>query len=441
MKKLLAFLMALSMLLVTAACGGSTTAQDPSGSKTAEASSVSDASGEKIEIVFWSALSGSLGEALQQVVDNYNASQDKVFVVNEFQGNYYEIAAKIQAGLAGGDTPNVTMMSGSRVKLFGDLGAWVDCTELFPKAGINFDDFYPGFTFQLDYGEGQFGLPYNCSTPLFYYNKEMFKEAGLDPEVGPQTWDELKEFAQKLTIPGERYGYEQPMDVWFYECFICQQGLNMLNEDATDIGFNNADGAAPIYMWLDMIANGTMKAPAGQEYNSYEAARLDFSSGKAAMILGSTGDTTTLNNSCDFEVGTCFLPAGKSFGTSGGGTHLCPLVGHEEELEATLDFMRFATSPEQAGLFASLTGYIPTSPAAAESEVYQEYLATTPNGRTALEQMEYAHPIPVHTSYAQIKDEIITSELQRCIESKGEYTPEMALQAMSDRTKELLANG
>ena len=390
------------------------------------------------EIVLWTALSGSKGQAIQQVVDNFNNSQDKIHVTAEYQGNYYEIAAKLQAGLASGDTPNITMMSGSRVKRFAELGAFVDCTDLFPKHGIDLHSFYDGFWFQLDWGEGQFGVPFNCSTPLFYYNKEMFEAAGL-PDRGPANWDELAEFARKLTND-ETIGYEMPLDVWFYECFIIQQGLPLLNEDETDIGFNNADGAAPLYSWIDMMKEGIMSFPPGQEYNSYDQARLDFSSRKAAMILASTGDLATLNDSCDFEVGTAFLPAGKQYGTSGGGTHMLPVVGHEDELDASLEFLAFATSPEQAGLFAALTGYIPTSPAAAESEVYQKYLAEVPNAAVALEQMPYAQTIPVNTYYAQIKDDIITTEIQRIFEEEN-FTPEDALNAISEQTRQLLAEG
>lgn len=73
-----------------------------------------------------------------------------------------------------------------------------------------------------DWGEGLYALPFNRSTPMFYYNKDMFEEVGLDPEAPPQTWDELKEYAAKLSIPDERWGFEMPIDAWFYEAFIMQ---------------------------------------------------------------------------------------------------------------------------------------------------------------------------------------------------------------------------
>lgn len=231
-----------------------------------------------------------------------------------------------------------------------------------------------------------------------------------------------------------------PIDAWFYEAFIMQSDGRILNEDETDIGFNNETGTAPLELWKTMIQEGSMKAPPGKEYNSYEAARSDFAAGITGMIVTSSGDLGTLTSSCDFEIGTCFLPKNTRFGVPTGGANVVMLAGHDEDAAATMDFLKYLTSPDVAAYWSTQTGYVPSSPAAAETETYQTFINENDNARTALEQMEYTDiPRPINEDYPQIHSEIMMTEIQRCIE-EPDYTPEQAVQAISDQTKALLAS-
>lgn len=425
-----------------AGCGGAKnetaapangTAQQSQTQKEAEA-----AGGDATEVVFWTSMSGGMGEAVDKIVSDYNASQDKVHVTVEFQGNYYDMAAKLQTAVTSGEMPHVAQLEMGRTKMFADYGVLQDMTDLAKEAGLDASMFYDGLMSCCDWGEGLYALPFNRSTPMFYYNKDMFKEVGLDPETPPKNWDELKEYAAKLSIPDERWGYEMPIDAWFYEAFIMQSDGRILNEDETDIGFNDVTGIEPLGMWKSMISEGIMKAPPGKEYNSYEAARSDFAAGITAMIVTSSGDLGTLTNSCDFEIGTCFLPANKRFGVPTGGANVVMMAGRDEDTDATMDFLKYLTSPEVAAYWSTKTGYVPSSKAASETSVYQEFIAANDNAKTALEQMQYTDiPRPINENYPQIHAEIMMTEIQRCIE-EASYTPEAAVAAISEQTKALL---
>ena len=109
----------------------------------------------------------------------------------------------------------------------------------------------------------------------------------------------------------------------------------MMDEDRHRL--NNETGTEPLAMWKSMISEGIMKAPPGKEYNSYEAARSDFSAGITGMIVTSSGDLGTLNSSCDFEVGTAFLPKNTRFGVPTGGANVVMMAGLEEDSAATMD--------------------------------------------------------------------------------------------------------
>lgn len=398
------------------------------------------AAGGVTEVVFWSAMSGVNNEAQQKIIDDYNASQNKVHVSAVFQGSYYDMIAKVTAAVAGGETPHLAQIEMASIKMLADYGILTDMTQLAKNAGLDTNAFYPGLMSSCDWGEGLYAMPFNRSTPMFYYNKDMFKEAGLDPDQGPRNWTELRDFARKLSIRDQRWGYEQPIDAWFYEAFLMQSGAQILNAGQTDIAYNNEAGTRPLALWKAMIAEGSMKAPPGKEYNSWEAARSDFAAGIAGMIVCSAGDMGSLKASCKFEIGTCFLPANTRYGAPTGGANLVMLTGHEQDGPGVMDFLKYLTSPEPAAYWSMRTGYVCTSPAAAQTGTFQDYVAANPNAKTVLDQLEkYTDiPRPINARYPQIHSEIEMTEIQRCIENPN-VTPEMAVQAISDQVRTLLA--
>ena len=156
------------------------------------------------------------------------------------------MAAKLQAAVTSGEIPHVAQLEMGRTKMFADYGVLQDMTDLAAEEGLDLSMFYPGLMNSCDWGEGVYALPFNRSTPMFYYNKDMFTEVGLDPEDPPETWDELQEYAAQLSIPDERWGFEMPIDAWFYEAFIMESDGRILNDDETDIAFNNETGTKPL---------------------------------------------------------------------------------------------------------------------------------------------------------------------------------------------------
>jgi sn-glycerol 3-phosphate transport system substrate-binding protein len=397
--------------------------------------------GEKpAEIVFWSAMTGVLGEAQQKIIDDYNAGQNKVHITGVYQGNYYEMIDKITAAVAAGDTPHLVQIEMASIKMLADTGHFTDMTTLAKNAGLDTKQFYAGLMSSCDWGEGLYAIPFNRSTPMFYYNKKMFAEAGLDPSRGPRDWNELREYAQKLSMKDKRWGYEQPIDAWMYEAFIMQSGASLLNAGHTDIGYNNEAGIKPLALWEAMIAEGSMKAPPGKEYNSWDATRQDFAAEIAGMIVVSAGDFGSLKAACKFDIGTCFLPANTRYGVPTGGANIMMLNGHEKDAAATMDFLKYLTSPEPAAYWSMRTGYVCISPAAVNTKLFQDYLAACANAKTVLEQLEkYTDiPRPVHPRYPQIHNEIEMTEIQRCIQEPN-VTPEMTVKAISDQVKTLLA--
>lgn len=447
MKKI-AFLLSVVLALTTVtACGSggaSDTASDAgtsaaaSTNSTAEQSPAATQSTEKVSIEFWTGLGGLMQETLQEFTDEFNTSQDKYVINQSYQGNYYDLSAKLQASIASGTSPTLCQMEIARTVQYAQEDTLLDMRSFIEADSFDLTDFQEGLMPYSYNGDEVISLPFNRSTPLFYYNKDHFREAGLDPEKGPATWEELKEYAQKLTIPGERWGLECPIDAWFYEAFIMQSDSQILSPDNKTIAFNNEAGTAGLHLWKDMIDAGTMKVPPGKEYDSWDVARQDFSNGSVSMAIIGTGDLGTLASMSDIDIGACFLPMNKRYGVPTGGANLMILQGHTDaENAAAWEMIKFLLRTENSAKWSSVTGYVPVLKSAAESDTFQKYLEERPAGRAAIEQLQYTDIArPKIKDYNEIQSVIMSEEIQRCILDGA--TPEEAVANIARRVEELL---
>ncbi|GAB7388629.1 ABC transporter substrate-binding protein [Bacillaceae bacterium] len=395
--------------------------------------------GKAVEIDFWYSLGGKNGEAIEALVNEFNASQDEVKVNATYQGDYYENHAKVMAAIAAGNQPDVTMVEIASIAAFASAGALQELTPYVQgENGVDLNDYIKGLLGN-SYWEGKFyALPFNRSTPLLYVNKDMLKEAGLNPE-GPKTWDELRRFAKALTKKeGEKqiWGFETPIDIWFYEALVLQNGGEILSEDGKEVRFHSAKGSEPIKFWQEMITEGSMKMPPGEKYNAWEVAETDFVNGNVAMIFTSTGSLNGLLEKADFEVGAAFLPAKESYGVPTGGANLVMLAkSSEEEKEAAWKFMKWLTDTPQTIAWSKQTGYMPVRVSAVESEEMKQYYKEKPQFKVAVDQLKYAKPRPVSPGYKELQ-EVIMEEIQRAV--VGEATAEEALQAAAAKAEKLL---
>jgi sn-glycerol 3-phosphate transport system substrate-binding protein len=391
-----------------------------------------------VPVEFWYSMGGTHGETIQGMIKDFNAKQKDVVVTGTYQGNYYDTSAKLQAAVAANTTPHVSMLVDMHNAMFASAGVLVDLSPYMKKDNMDIGDFIPGLLDWSFYDKKTISLPFNRSTPLFYFNKTQLKEAGLS-EKGPQTWDELREFSRKLTIKGERWGFSCPIDIWFYLGMVFQNGGDVLAADGKGIGFNNEIGVKPIMFWREMIDEGIMKMPPGKEYNAWEVAMQDFINGKVSMIMTSTGFLYGIINSTKdkFELGTGFLPKAKQFGTPTGGGNLA-LVSKKKDFEeqSAWAFLRYMMDVPQVIYFSSKSGYMPGRKSAVNSPEMQTLFKDKPQFKTAIDQLyEAAKKRPAHPNYPQL-DKIIMDEIQKAVIDRS-YTPERALQTIDAAARRL----
>lgn len=386
-----------------------------------------------VTIEFWHSMGSATGELVQEIVDEFNASQDEVIVNAVYQGDYNAAGTKIQAAVSGGNAPHVAQIEITRVGYYSSEDILMDLKPL-DDADKEFDvaDLYEG-VMDFSWYEGQLvSLPIARSVPVMYYNADALREAGY-PEA-PKNWEELRAASKAVTKDGTK-GYGIALgDSWYYLAMMLTAGGQVYNETETGIGFYDETGVKPLQLWLDMLSDNSAFIPEGEAYASTSALRNAFMAGQCNIIMQSSAQYRNLVDNSEFEVGVAYIPMDTTYAAIPGGSNLVAFDGmSEEEAEATWKFMKYMVSGDVAGKFAAGTGYLPSSDAALNSDIYQAKLVDYPDLDIAVGQLEYYVDMPFDPSYVEVKDNVIGRYMQECI--IGGMSPEDAVENMYQETK------
>jgi sn-glycerol 3-phosphate transport system substrate-binding protein len=301
---------AILAVLVVAACGtGAPTGPTGAG---APAANVEPAS----KIVFWHAMTAAVnGPALEKVVKDFNASQSKIQVEAIFQGSYDALLTKLNTALASNSAPALVQVYDIGQRYMIDSGEITPIQAFIDRDKWDTSDFEPA-VFNYYKVEGKlYSMPWNSSSSILYYNKDAFKEVGLDPEKPPKTFDEVTDYAKKLTKKDAsgnvtRYGFHQAIYGWLFEQYMAVSGGLMADNGngrdarATKVLFNDAKGQAILDWWKAGVAGGYFFNP-GQDN---DGSANFFNSGKSAMYVESTA---RLRNHIDASKGKFTLGTGR----------------------------------------------------------------------------------------------------------------------------------
>lgn len=355
-----------------------------------------------VEISFYypTAVGGPLAELFDSYAAEFNEENTDIRVVTTYAGGYDDISAAVQTEIQGtGEGPDVAVMLSIDLQTFIDSGYIVSVQPFIDSMGESeaeayVSDFFPAFMENSVDGEGTiWSVPFQRSTPVLYYNKDLFAEVGLDPETPPANREELVEFGQKLTLPnGERWGLLIPSSgfpYWLFQSFSIGNGQNVVGESPSEVYFNTPEVVSALE---DFIALSDEAGIMPDGTIVWGDAPTDFTSGKAAMIYHTTGSLTNILRNADFEVGVGFLPAGDvGYGTpTGGGNLYIFSTSTDEEQAAAWRWVQYLSSPEIQADWTIGTGYIAARQSAWESEELLNLVAESPQYGIARDQLQYA---------------------------------------------------
>lgn len=392
-KKRLVSLMLAAVMLLMAACSVNMGEEEPKaadpGTKGAETKSGAQ------KVVFWHAMGGATTKVVDQLVDNFNKSQDKIQVEAVYQGTYDDLLSKLKATMGTSEGPTVVQMYEIGSRFMVDSKLITPMQNFIDQDGWDVGQLEPNISGYYTFDDKLYSMPFNTSNPILYYNKDLFKEAGLDPENPPKTFEELKAAADKISKTGKAVGANFAIYGWFMEQFFANQGAEYVNngngrdELATESLVNSDAGVKVMTWWKDLIDTKAANNLGRKTDDSKKA----FSAGQVAMILDSTAALKGLvdGTTGKFEVGTGFLPKpadAKEGGVIVGGASLWMMNNRpDEEQKAAWEFIKFLTSPEQQAFWHINTGYFPITTKAYEQDSVKENLKKFPQFQTAIDQL------------------------------------------------------
>lgn len=409
------------------------------------------AEGDKVEITFWHAMGGVNGETTQALVDDFNASQDEIEVHAEYQGTYDDAITKLKAAMQSGQgLPDVCQMYDVGTKFMADSGAVVPVEDMFESTGYDPSTVMEVITSYYTTGGKQWAMPFNVSTPMLYYNKEVFEAAGLDPNTPPTTFDEVLEYAQKIVESGAApVGYSQYIYGWFFEQQLAGIGAYYGNNDngrtepITAVDFDQNGGGLKVFeMWKKLYDSGYF-----QNYGTVGAdTQTAFFAGQVGMIIDSTAILKNATNSAPFEIGTGYLPkveANEEGGVIIGGGALWLMDSEDAAKEdAAWKFIEYCTTPEAQAKWSMGTGYFAINPAAYETEDFKAYLEENPNFMTAINQLNDT-PVNLYTSGVlsgvQTESRLIFNDIMPQVYD-GKMTPEEGVAELAKQVNAAIEN-
>jgi sn-glycerol 3-phosphate transport system substrate-binding protein len=415
------------LLILLAACGG--------GEKAAQETQPAG----PVSITFWHSLTAANQNTLQALVESFNSSQNEVTVNLVFQGTYDDSLNKFLASSGrASELPAIIQIEEASTQLMIDSKEVTPVQDFIDKEGYDLSAFEPRVLDYYRVGDRLYSMPFNLSNPVLYYNKNDFREVGLDPEKPPQTLEDVKAYSEKLLQKDSsgnitRSGIALDVMPWHFEEMLAKAGALYVNNGngrdarATEAVFNGPEGKAIFEWWADMVKSG-LAFNVGRN-PSYADGLLAIASGRASMTITTSAalrsifDIIEAGGGKDVELGVGPMPGPQS--TDGGitvaGASLWIVKARPEaEQEAAWKFIRFLVEPDQQATWYAGSGYFPMRsdafdlPAAQAAETKYPYL------RVAPEQLQQgarnrATQGPILGPFSKIRSEVIATAIESMI--------------------------
>ncbi len=326
---------------------------------------------EPIEITFWHVYSENFGApVIKEMVEAFNASQDRIVVKEVYNPDMYPgLMQNLQAEVASGNYPSIVMIGYNYLKYFVANFNYTS-PEVIVDKYVPEDKNYLSETFldnilSLAQVDGkQVGIPFSISTPIIYYNADLFKAAGLDPDKAPTTWEEVRDYAKQITENTGEYGFymQEYADNWAVQGLLESNGARILSDDNRAV-FASPESAEAYQILADMV----LVDKSALHITADEGIQT-FINGKVGIFAGTSAKIGTIQSAAEFDLRGAEFPIfeGKERRIPAGGNFLPIMAQTEEEQKAAWEFIKFIMQPEWLAKWSQNTGYLPPRQEVAE---------------------------------------------------------------------------
>jgi ABC-type glycerol-3-phosphate transport system substrate-binding protein len=396
---------------------------------------------DKVQIRFWHGLSGPLGDVLNEMIVEFNRTHDDIEVVANPISSYTALSQKLSASLQVGKQPDIAQVFESWAAKYQEDDVLVSIDSLLANdpdfTGEELDDFFPVFMQSITYKGKKWSFPFNKSVRAYFYNKDAFYRAGLDPDHFPATWQEFRDYCRKLTSPktkgqSETYGANFTVNEWQFVNLIHQAGGTIM--DANDRPVLNSPAGVEALTYILNLVNVDKTAKASKEMDGQNA----FLAGTVAMFEGSSVSITYMRQQpINFNIGYAPLPTYKTDKSAISGANIVIFKsGDPRKEKAAWEFIKWFTDTEQTAKWSARTCYMPLRKSAMQTDTIKNFLDTYPQFKAIYAQLDHAVFEPQHPAWFVARDELKKS-LEKAKE--GVLTPKQALDEAAAKLAELVS--
>jgi sn-glycerol 3-phosphate transport system substrate-binding protein len=405
------------------------------------------------EIQWWHSMTGANNDRVNEFAKGFNESQKDYKVVPVFKGQYPESMAAAIAAFRAGNAPHILQVfEVGTATMMSAKGAIKPVQDVMRQAGEKFDPkaYIPSVAgYYTDRKGDMLSFPFNSSTTVFYYNKDVFEKAGLDPNRAPSTWPEVVQAAAKIKASGaSACAYTTGWPSWAHvENFSAWHNLPMGSMDNGMSGLNARflfNTPVHVRHW------NNLKEWSQKGYFTYAGRRNEaeakFYSGECAMLTSSSAAQANINRNAKFKYAVGMLPyyadvAGAPQNTIIGGASLWVMTGKKpNDYKGVAKFLSYLADPQRQAQWHQQTGYLPISPVAYEITKKAGFYEKNPGTDISVRQMTLNQPAPYTRglrfgSMPQVRD-VIEEEMENML--AGKQDAKTALDNAVRRGNELL---
>src|SRR5579864_996341 len=397
--KLVASLACIAALVgcTSAPAAAPTSAPQPAATTSSSAPAAAGGAPVEISLHYPVGVSGPLAKIIDGYMAEFNQQNPGIKVTPVYDGDYVSVAAKVLQLAQAGTPADVAIVNAAAIYQLTDASAVIPLDDLIAQSGGDayINDFYPAFLANSQMGGHTWSIPFQRSTLVLYYNKDLFQQAGI--ANAPQTWDEMIQDAQKLQQKDgsgnvTRYGVGFPSSgtaYWEFQALAIESGQNVYDNNAGNKVFFNAPASVQaLQFMIDLNKKYDVSPPGAVNWDTLPS---DFAAGKYGMIYHSTGSLTSVLKSAQFNVGVAILPKNQQFGTPTGGGNMYIMKGIPADHQAAAwKLIQWLSSPEREAQWSIDSGYVAPRKSAYDTAALKDYTTKYPQALVARDQLQYA---------------------------------------------------
>lgn len=392
----------------------------------------------KVKVTFWHGLSGPLGDVLTDMIIRFNRSQNEVEVVANPISSYTALSQKLMASIQAGKQPDIAQVFESWTSKYVASDVLINISDLIANDPDFTDeylqDIYPVFLQSITYQDSIWSWPFNKSVRAYFYNKDMFYRAGLDPNHFPATWEEFRQYCRIFTRkaePRNTYGTNYVPNEWQFINLLSQAGGRIVDEKGTPV-FNSPEGVEALTYLTDLLH----KDKSVYQTQAYDG-QNDFMAGIVSMYEGSSVSITHMRQQpINFNIGYAPLPTYRTKKSAISGANIVIFKsGDKRREEAAWKFIKWFTDTEQTAEWSARTCYMPLRKSALKTDILRDFLSESPQFEAIFAQLEDAIVEPQMGAWFEARQHL-KDYLEKAF--KQVLTPKEALDQAAAKFAELI---